>query len=157
MVIRSRGLWSLPPAYHESNYHPQAEYRPRMQYGAYCQLWATTHGRGRVLAFADSTIFSNFCLFQPGKAELLVSMLRWLNHATPLDHHRKRWWLAAVGSILAVMMIGAGFWLARSVPAVTVVAIILAGWTTAVLGATFAQQEAFPKLGSPQNIAAYRH
>ena len=42
MVIRNVGLCNLPPAYQESNYHPQAEYRPYMQYGAWCQLWSTT-------------------------------------------------------------------------------------------------------------------
>ena len=85
MVIRNVGLWSLPPAYQETNYHPQAEYRPYMHYGAWCQLWSTTHGRGRVLAFADSTLFSNFCVYQPGKKELFVGMLEWLNHASRLD------------------------------------------------------------------------
>ena len=85
MVIRSEGLYNLPPAYHESNYHPQAEYRPHMQYGAWCQMWATSYGRGRVLAFADSTLFSNFCVFQPGKAELLRGMLDWLDRTSVWD------------------------------------------------------------------------
>ncbi len=88
MVIRNVGLWNLPPAYQESNYHPQAEYRPYMQYGAWCQLWSTTHGRGRILAFADSTLFSNFCVYQPGKSELFVGLLEWLNHSSRLDSIR---------------------------------------------------------------------
>ncbi len=85
MVIRNVGLWNLPPAYQESNYHPQAEYRPYMQYGAWCQLWSMTFGSGRVLAFADSTLFSNFCVYQPGKTELFLGMLEWLNHASRWD------------------------------------------------------------------------
>ena len=88
MVIRNTGLWNLQPAYHETNYHPQAEYRPEMQYGAWCQLWGTTHGRGRVLAFTDSTLFSNFCIYQPGKAELFIGMLEWLNRSSPWDQPR---------------------------------------------------------------------
>ncbi len=85
MVLRNEGLYNLPPAYHESNYHPQAEYRPQMQYGSWCQMWATGSGRGRVLAFADSTLFSNFCVFQPGKAELLRGMLDWLGRSSVWD------------------------------------------------------------------------
>ena len=85
MAIRSEGLFNLPPAYHESNYHPQAEYRPSMQYGSWCQMWASTYGRGRVVAFADSTLFSNFCLYQPGKAELLRGMVDWLDHGSVWD------------------------------------------------------------------------
>ncbi len=85
MVVRNEGLYSLPPAYHESNYHPQAEYRSDMQYGSWCQMWTSTFGRGRVLAFADSTLFSNFCVFQPGKAELLRGMLNWLHRTSVWD------------------------------------------------------------------------
>ena len=93
MVIRNVGLFNLPPAYQESNYHPQAEYRPYMQYGAWCQLWSTAYGRGHILAFADSTLFSNFCVFQPGKTELFVGMLEWLNHTREDVFSRiRRWW-----------------------------------------------------------------
>lgn len=85
MVIRNAGLYNLPPAYQEMNYHPQAEYRHDMQYGAWCQAWATRCGKGRVLAFADSTLFSNFCVFQPGKKELFMGMLDWLNRTSVFD------------------------------------------------------------------------
>ena len=99
-VIRNVGLYNLPPAYEESNYHPQAEYRPFMQYGAWCQLWATTAGQGRVLAFADSTLFSNFCVYQPGKSELFMGMLEWLNHSSRWDAAGLQWCLL-VGMCLA--------------------------------------------------------
>ncbi len=88
------GLWSLPPQYEHSNYHPPAEYRPQMRVGPFVQLWAARFGKGRVLAFTDSTIFSNFCIFQPGKAELMLNMLSWLNHRSPLDERLT--WLALV-------------------------------------------------------------
>lgn len=99
MVIRAAGLWSLPPAYQEINYHPQAEYRPDMQYGAWCQAWATYQGRGRVIGFGDSTLFSNFCTYQPGKAELFVGMVQWLNHRSWADA-AWAWWLLRLPSVL---------------------------------------------------------
>lgn len=99
-VIHNVGLYNLPPAYQESNYHPQAEYRPYMEYGAWCQLWATTSGRGRVAAFADSTLFSNFCVYQPGKRELLMGMLQWLNHRSMWD--QAGWYVLFVGIIVFV-------------------------------------------------------
>jgi len=133
MVIRSAGLWSLPPAYHESNYHPQAEYRPNMQFGAWCQMWATSHGRGRVLAFADSTLFSNFCVFQPGKAELLRGMLDWLNHRSALDQRAVR--LAVTGSLslFAVLLLAWGLQLSRALWSgwMLPVALGYAGWAAA--------------------------
>jgi hypothetical protein len=79
-AIRSTGLRSLPADYHASNFYPQVEDRAEARYGAFVQLWTTRRGAGRVAAFADSTIFSNFSTFEPGKAELMLGMLEWLNH-----------------------------------------------------------------------------
>ncbi|MHC4178685.1 MAG: hypothetical protein ACYSWU_14335, partial [Planctomycetota bacterium] len=107
-VIRETGLWSLPPDYHVDNYFPVPQHRPEMRYGAFIQLWSTRHGRGRVLAFSDSTIFSNFCTFQPGKAELLRGMVDWLNHGNRAGDPRG--WLLAVG----LLTLALGLWLARA-------------------------------------------
>jgi hypothetical protein len=79
-VIRSTGLWNLPADYHVSNYYPQVEDHAYARYGAFIQLWTTQAGAGRVSAFTDSTIFSNFSTFEPGKAELMLGTLEWLNH-----------------------------------------------------------------------------
>ena len=106
-VIREAGLWSMPPEYHIGNYHPFPQHRPEIRYGAFIQLWSTRHGKGRVLAFGDSTIFSNFCAFQPGKAELLRGMIDWLNHRNPGDPCP---WLLLVG----MLPLALGLWLARA-------------------------------------------
>ena len=111
MAIRNTGLYNLPPAYQESNYHPQAEYRTYMQYGAWCQLWATTYGRGRIAAFADSTLFSNFCVYQPGKRELLMGMLQWLNRSSTWDRLGLRATLIGFLGATALALIGTGVWL----------------------------------------------
>ncbi|MBN1588917.1 MAG: hypothetical protein JW888_05330 [Pirellulales bacterium] len=122
------GLWSLQAEYENENYHPPAEYRPEMRVGPFVQLWATRFGKGRVLAFTDSTIFSNFCIFQPGKAELMLNMLAWLNHGSPFDS-RLTWLslvvpLALVGLILVVV----GAWMARKLPG---------GWLLVLAAAMF--------------------
>lgn len=82
-AIRATGLRSLPADYHASNYYPQVEDRADARYGAFVQLWAMDHAAGRIAAFGDSTIFSNFSTFEPGKAELMLGMLEWLNHRAP--------------------------------------------------------------------------
>ncbi|MBN1972275.1 MAG: hypothetical protein JW787_01450 [Sedimentisphaerales bacterium] len=82
-VIRSTGLKNLTADYHVSNYYPQVENLAQMRYGAFIQLWASQHGKGRVAAFSDSTIFSNFATFEEGKAELMLGMIEWLNHENP--------------------------------------------------------------------------
>jgi len=130
-VIRSTGLWNLPPDYRRSNWHPEPEYLTNMRYGAFVQLWATTHGAGRVLAWTDSTIFSSFCTFQPGKSELLLGMLDWLNHRSMFDR-AWLWWALAVGACLAaslLLAIGLRWARAGGVCWLVVLAATLLGWT----------------------------
>jgi len=83
-VVLGTGLWSMGPEYHHDNFHPIPQHCPEMRYGAFIQAWAARHGQGRAIAFADPTIFSNFCAFQPGKAEIMLGMVEWLNHGNPL-------------------------------------------------------------------------
>jgi hypothetical protein len=94
-ALANTGLWSMGPDYHPDNFHPVPQHCPEMRYGPFIQVWAAWHGQGRAMAFTDSTIFSNFCVFQPGKAELMLGMIEWLNHANPpLD---PRPWLLVLG------------------------------------------------------------
>ena len=59
---------------------PYAQHVPETRFGSFIQAWSTHGGRGRVVAWGDSTIFSNFCLYQPGKAQVLLNLVEWLNH-----------------------------------------------------------------------------
>ena len=97
-VIQSTGLKNRDATYRASNYYPQAENHPDMRYGAFVQLWATRRGDGRVLAFTDSTVFSTFSFFEPGKSELMLGMLEWLNHENRLPN--LRWPLGILGILL---------------------------------------------------------
>ena len=71
------GLWSMPSDYNMSNYHPIPHHCAEMRYGPFIQVWSAYYGNGRALAYADSTIFSSFATFQPGKAELMRDMIEW--------------------------------------------------------------------------------
>jgi hypothetical protein len=146
MAIRNTGLWNLPPAYQESNYHPQAEYRWDMQYGAWCQLWSTTHGRGRVLAFADSTLFSNFCVYQPGKAELLRGMLDWLNHGSVLDVRWRKGLVVVPLVACGLALLVCGVWRGRQQTGAWIVAMtaVLGGWSLGAIVLVGLQHAAMP-------------
>jgi hypothetical protein len=125
-AIANTGLWSLPPAYHTENYFPLPNHRPEMRYGAFVQLWAVEQGQGRVLAFTDSTIFSNFALFEPGKLELLLGMVAWLNQSNVVGDPRHV--LLGLG---LVPLLAAG-WLLRRRP-LPVVLLLAAGACGAVV------------------------
>lgn len=105
-AIRSTGLKNKTAEYHVENFYPVPSDSAKMRYGAFVQLWSTRSGQGRVMAFTDSTDFSNFCVFDPGKAELAMGMIEWLNHRPPpLD---PRPWLAG----LALIFAAGGVWAA---------------------------------------------
>jgi hypothetical protein len=72
-----------------------------MRYGAFVQLWASRFGGGRVVAFTDSTQFSNFSMFERGKPELLLGMIEWANHRDTFGNLSPALWLGGLGLALA--------------------------------------------------------
>ena len=109
-AVRSTGLWNLPPDYNMDNYFPVPQQHAEMRYGAFVQVWATRCGAGRVIAFTDSTIFSNFSIFEPGKSELFLNMLAWLNHSGGTDNPRDLLWLAAAAALAGGLWLGRKAW-----------------------------------------------
>ncbi|MBN2492785.1 MAG: hypothetical protein JXQ29_18195 [Planctomycetes bacterium] len=122
-VIRNTGLKNLGPNYFASNFYPQPVDAPEMIYGSFVQLWATHHGRGRVLAFTDSTIFANFSLFDPGKSELFLGMVEWLGREEA--GHGKRWRVLLALLLGAAAVLGAWF---RPTAGVLGLGAALFGW-----------------------------
>jgi hypothetical protein len=118
-AIANTGLWSLPPAYHTENFFPVPNHRAEMRYGSFVQLWAVEQGRGRVLAFTDSTIFSNFAIFEPAKLELLLGMMAWLNQTNLVGDPRH------VLMVLGLVPLVAAGWMLRrrTLPLVLLLAV----------------------------------
>jgi hypothetical protein len=79
VVIAGSQMKSNYADYSEKNFFPKELDTPRTQFGSFVQAAAVTQGRGRVFAFTDSTIFSNFWMFMPGKPELALGAMGWLN------------------------------------------------------------------------------
>ena len=65
-------------------------------------------GRGRILLWADSTVFSNFVIYFPGKLELTLNSVEWLNNSNAFALQRPS--LLASGLILTVtaLLLGSG-------------------------------------------------
>ena len=140
-VVAATGLWSMPSDYHMANYMYYAQHVPEMRFGGFIQAWSTHAGRGRVIAWGDSTIFSSFCLYQPGKAQVLLNMVEWLNHqgGTGL------WWL---WTLLGVAAAANGLWLVRRDGSAWLVLVAAAacGWIvgSAVTAALAAREMPMP-------------
>jgi hypothetical protein len=73
------GLKSLKADYSKKNFFNENKEMPDMEFGQFYQAAGVKFGKGRVLAFTDSTVFSNFWLHIPGKPELLLASINWLN------------------------------------------------------------------------------
>jgi hypothetical protein len=89
--IRPTSLWTRPvyqvghsksvrAIYSVNNFYPPPHDGPGMKHGTFCVAAASRYGSGRVAAWGDSTVFSNFEIFYPGKQEYLLNTLAWLNH-----------------------------------------------------------------------------
>ena len=81
-----------------------------------------------MIAWGDSTIFSNFCLYQPGKAQVLLNLVEWLNHQGGAG----LWWLWTLLGLAAIVN---GLWLVRHDGSAWLVLVAAAacGW---ILGST---------------------
>ena len=139
-VIRSTGLKSMHADYHVRNFYPQAEDSPEMRYGSFVQAWATKCGKGRVAAFTDSTQFSNFCTFEPGKPELMLGMVEWLNRVGR-DSFRLPMLL---GSLVLLVLA-----LLAARPVAVIWPVLIAAGTLGWAGATIGMQQAQSRLVQP--------
>jgi hypothetical protein len=106
-VVRSTGLWSLPIEYAASNFYPRVEDKTYAMFGGFDQIVCSTVGRGRVIAFGDSTVYSNFLAFYPGKPEFLLGGVDWLNrrNALPAMSVNHVAYLAAGALVLIVLLL----------------------------------------------------
>ena len=97
-VMVGYGLRALPVDYSTRVFFPDKDREQDYPFGLFLQSAAVQHGRGRVVAFTDSTVFSNFTMFIAGKSEYFLGVMNWLNHAA-------RWpWLT--GALVLVAALG---------------------------------------------------
>ncbi len=140
-AICDTGLKNLMADYHFNNYYPHPVDQAEMRYGSFVQLWATRYGKGRVVAFSDSTIFSNFCVFDPGKSELMIGMIEWLNHRSWLGNPRP--WI--VCGAVAVLLGGLAVALLGRADVPLLAASGLLGWAVAVVAVQSAHRVTMPE------------
>jgi hypothetical protein len=140
-VVAPAGLWSMPANYNWGNFMQKAEHVPEMRFGAFIQAYATHAGKGRAIAWGDSTIFSSFCIGQTGKFQVLLNMVEWLNRQGGTGV----WWL---WTLLGLAAIGNGLWMVREDVSswLVLLAATACGWTlgTAATAALLAREMPLP-------------
>ncbi|MFC1969309.1 Gldg family protein [Chloroflexota bacterium] len=100
-VIMGYNLKALDLDYSRPSFFPDHEKTKNYRFGLFLQAAAVRHGQGRVLAFTDSTVFSNFYMFIPGKPELALGIVDWLNREGPA-YSRGIFLILAVLSLVSI-------------------------------------------------------
>ena len=103
-----RAMKVLPADYARRSFFSEHDDYPLFTHGDFLQTAATSHGRGRVLAFSDSTVWSNFFMHVPGKPELMLASMAWLNR-----RQSSGWttiFALLVACSLMVLLLGRGAW-----------------------------------------------
>ena len=126
-------LRSLYLDYGRRSFFPEGHLEPSMRYGWIAQGLGMSVGEGRVAAFTDSTVFSNFWYFIPGKNELFLGTVEWLDRSNTMWRPASLW-LAGVAAA-AVALILAGRLPRLATPTLPVVAGLLVGLVVGVAGA----------------------
>lgn len=106
--ILGYGLKTFSADYSQKNFFPKDTNGPDIEFGLFLQSAAVEYGSGRVLAFTDSTVFSNFWMFMPGKPELLIESINWLDRYNAFQFDTRTVFFFAMlasGAVLAVLLI----------------------------------------------------
>jgi hypothetical protein len=104
-IIAGRGLGSEPVDYSHVNFFGNIVPEPNERWGVLLQAASAVRGQGRVAAFTDSTIWSNFSVYFKGKPELVLGLVEFLNRR-PGRWERLRWAIPAAG----LLLVAAGTW-----------------------------------------------
>jgi hypothetical protein len=127
---------------------------PSEPFGSMLQSLAVTYGKGRVLAFSDSTIFSNFFMFVLGKPELALGSINWLMHENRWAWVRTLFLAASVVGVILLILLATGLPRPVVMASLAVALLALAG-TARALDAWVAGWSSLPQPQTPLPILAF--
>ncbi len=78
-ILTASNLKAIYLDYSRGGYFPDKKTEKNYTFGRFLQTVGLTYGKGRVVAFPDSTCFSNFYMYIPGKPEYALGVMNWLN------------------------------------------------------------------------------
>lgn len=101
------GIKSVGADYSQPNFFPaSAGDATDTEFGLFVQAAGVTFGKGRVFLLGDSTPWSNFSMFMPGKPELLLGIMEWLDRRnTILDLVHPMSAIVGIVSLVALIVL----------------------------------------------------
>lgn len=109
-IILGFGLEATPGEFPSTGFFRETRQNDPTQitdtsWGLFYQAVALNYGKGRVIAFPDSTIISNFRFFFGGTSNLFAGVMEYLNHRNSFDHEKLMLFiLGLIGCILAIFI-----------------------------------------------------
>ncbi len=85
-VIMGNRIISEPGTYSTENFFRESVASPESEYGLLLQVVAVKYGKGRVLAFSDSTVFSSFSMFSDGYKNFTFGAMEYLNRSNKYSY-----------------------------------------------------------------------
>ena len=128
--------------YATRDFFPKQRYNLASEFGRFVQTAAVAHGAGRVVAFTDSTCFSNFSVFMDGYPSFLLGTFAFLARENPRVPWRA---LFAVGAGVALAGFALLAWKRRGVHGfVAITCGVALGWTAFAGAACLLHRQAYP-------------
>lgn len=142
-IMVGRSLKSQMIDYSAQNFYGPPRDSSEQHKGQFAELVTCSAGSGRVVAIADSTLFSTFSVFMPGRREVVEGMVGFANHVDVGATTRDLLQRLAIG--LALIL------LALAVPKMNASLLLTCGmlaWGAGSMSVTFAETWLYP--GNPQ-------
>ncbi|HWO57401.1 MAG TPA: DUF4350 domain-containing protein [bacterium] len=87
-IMTTIGVKTLPADYTQRNFFPERAQSTGYRFGVFFNALQTRFGKGRIVSFTDSTLWSNFFVFIPGKPELALGLAEYCNRYDPFPYWR---------------------------------------------------------------------
>ncbi|MBL8725097.1 MAG: hypothetical protein JNK49_13685 [Planctomycetes bacterium] len=137
-ILVGRALKSQPIDYGVENYYGKPRDRSEQECGQFPLLVVANSGHGRVVAVADSTLFSTFSVFIPGRREIVEGMIAYASGHDVGAGIRDLAWRCAIGISLLLLLLMPGLGLRA------LLTCGLVAWGASNLAATAAEVLVYP-------------
>ncbi len=98
-IIVGNKLIAEPGTYSTMKFFRENKNIPDIDHGLILQSAAVKYGKGRILAFTDSTVFSNFCIFMSDYTEFNLGAIEYLNRENAYSYINTLLFLASLVSM----------------------------------------------------------
>ncbi|HEC81342.1 MAG TPA: hypothetical protein ENI42_02800, partial [Thermoplasmatales archaeon] len=97
-VIIGYGLLNRFGTYSTPYFFRETWNTPDVEVGYFLQTVALKYGKGRVVAFTDSTVFSNFAMFMDGYPNFTLGTMEYLNRENLFPYLNALFWIASLAA-----------------------------------------------------------